>query len=210
MAIWLLCALKWLEQPVLAFVVVIIIGFNIFFSFFSLLPLAHNRAVGNHLNRNPSTSNNQRTVLNSELSKKNVVVFVVFYLLSALNVKDSGHLCRPGSFWGGWCCSGWLQGEQGLHTRTGAPQPAKPAAMLYLPLPAAESLQGYLRIALLASAGLFPQPAKAILYFITTHIPQLTLFCLSSLHFLNQKSHCLVGFNWNVTCHLGFLNLKYL
>lgn len=62
----------------LAFVVAIIIGFNIFFSFFSLLPLAHNRAVGNHLNRNPSTSNNQRTVLNSELSKKTWWVLLFF------------------------------------------------------------------------------------------------------------------------------------
>lgn len=63
-----------------------------------------------------------------------------------------------------------------MHTRTGAHSQLKPAAMFYLPLPAAESLQGYLRIALLASAGLFPQPAKAILYFIMTHIPQLTFF----------------------------------
>lgn len=149
-----------------------------FFSF-SLLPLAHNRAVGNHSNRNPSTSNNQRTILFliQNQVKKKIIVLVLFCLCSALNVMHCGHLCRPGSFWGRWWCR-WLiaGGSRGCTPGQESHSQFKPAAMFYLPLPAAESLQEYLRIALLGWAGLLPQPTKATLCFVMTHVPQLSLF----------------------------------
>lgn len=176
-------------------------GFSYYLFFlFSLLPLAYNRDGGNHSNRNPSTSNNQRTIL--FLFQNEAKKFFFFALFSTHNVMHYGHLLRSCSFWGrswfGWLIAGGSRSSpfcvRWMHTekdRSLTASWSRQQCFIFL----SQQQRIAVGISQGCSAGLgwvaATQNTTATLCFVVTHAP---LLCLFSVPLLTPKITSLSDF----------------
>lgn len=108
----------------------------IFFCLSSPMPLVYNRDEGNRSNSNPSTSNNQRTILFlfQIQRKKNHCSFSLF---SALNVIHYGHFLCSCSSWGrSWfrwlIAEGSKSSRSDVHRGQESHSQFKPAAIFFV------------------------------------------------------------------------------